>query len=463
MAPALTFFPVPVLPASRIRQLVTLRVTWNVSGRFRLGQLGVAGSPIPMPWPAVMGAARHTPAGRTLVPCRPGELHRTPRARVPVRPRRDAHRQRVPARHRLACGAVPAEHRPVGVADPPPDRHERRPVRVRPAAGDRPHAVGARHRLCSWHQEEYLAQAGLRPPLPGAADLLAALTERKVAWAIATSGYRATAGRALALLGLPDDAPMVTRDMVAHAKPDPDLFLAAAALLGVDPGTPSWSGTASGPAAARRAGDRDRRPVGRVRPGRARAGRRLPGLRRPGRPARPRRRGGPPPRPIGRDRVAASPRVQCQSQAPWAGTSGVRDALGDLPGSAGRRLTSDRALLTTHATLAHPARASGPEASFDVSLPDAGSRSSARGARGPAGAGRHPGAVRGQVLQYRCRAGDAPGGGGRRRERVPAGRRPPAALSAAVWFDFFLTRPYDEFTITGAPTSRPPLGRGSSE
>jgi phosphoglycolate phosphatase-like HAD superfamily hydrolase len=37
------------------------------------------------------------------------------------------------------------------------------------------------------------------------------------------------------MLGLPDDAPMVTRDMVRHAKPDPDLFLAAAALIGVDP------------------------------------------------------------------------------------------------------------------------------------------------------------------------------------------------------------------------------------
>ncbi len=85
------------------------------------------------------------------------------------------------------------------------------------------------------HQEEYLAQADSVRPLPGAADLLAALTERKVAWAIATSGYRVTAHHALAILGLPDDAPMVTRDMVAHAKPDPDLFLAAAALLGVEP------------------------------------------------------------------------------------------------------------------------------------------------------------------------------------------------------------------------------------
>src|SRR6266699_2966465 len=40
---------------------------------------------------------------------------------------------------------------------------------------------------------------------------------------------------ALPLLGLPEDTPMVTRDLVRHAKPDPDLFLAAAAALGVDP------------------------------------------------------------------------------------------------------------------------------------------------------------------------------------------------------------------------------------
>ncbi|MBO0810154.1 MAG: HAD family hydrolase [Actinobacteria bacterium] len=85
------------------------------------------------------------------------------------------------------------------------------------------------------HREEYLAQADSVQPLPGAAELLAALTGRKVAWAIATSGYRATAHHALAMLGLPEDAPMVTRDMVAHAKPDPDLFLAAAALLGAEP------------------------------------------------------------------------------------------------------------------------------------------------------------------------------------------------------------------------------------
>jgi phosphoglycolate phosphatase-like HAD superfamily hydrolase len=65
--------------------------------------------------------------------------------------------------------------------------------------------------------------------------LLAALTAHDVPWAIATSGRSELARRALPMLGLPADAPMVTRDLVRHAKPDPDLFLAAAALLDVDP------------------------------------------------------------------------------------------------------------------------------------------------------------------------------------------------------------------------------------
>jgi HAD superfamily hydrolase (TIGR01509 family) len=86
-----------------------------------------------------------------------------------------------------------------------------------------------------WHGEEYLAQVDSVRPLPGAAELLATLTERKLPWAIATSSYQITARHALAMLGLAPDTPMVTRDMVVHAKPDPDLFLAAAAQLGVDP------------------------------------------------------------------------------------------------------------------------------------------------------------------------------------------------------------------------------------
>jgi HAD superfamily hydrolase (TIGR01509 family) len=72
--------------------------------------------------------------------------------------------------------------------------------------------------------------------LPGARELLATLTRLDVTWAIATSGLALAARPALAMLGLPADAPLVTRDQVRHAKPDPDLFLAAAARVGVEIG-----------------------------------------------------------------------------------------------------------------------------------------------------------------------------------------------------------------------------------
>ena len=71
-------------------------------------------------------------------------------------------------------------------------------------------------------------------PLPGASELLAALDALGIRWAIATSGLALTARPALRMLGLPETTPMITRDQVAHAKPDPDLFIAAAAMLGVD-------------------------------------------------------------------------------------------------------------------------------------------------------------------------------------------------------------------------------------
>ena len=90
-------------------------------------------------------------------------------------------------------------------------------------------------RLQRAHADEYRAQMDSVLPLPGAQDLLGYLTERGVKWAIATSGNAVTARPALKLLGLPESTPMVTRDLVRHAKPDPDLFLAAAALLGAEP------------------------------------------------------------------------------------------------------------------------------------------------------------------------------------------------------------------------------------
>ncbi len=85
------------------------------------------------------------------------------------------------------------------------------------------------------HATQYLAQVESVRALPGARELLATLTGYGVGWAIATSGRQVMAAPALQMLGLSRDAPMVTREMVRHAKPDPDLFLAAAALIGVDP------------------------------------------------------------------------------------------------------------------------------------------------------------------------------------------------------------------------------------
>ncbi|MGC2778252.1 MAG: HAD family hydrolase [Bradyrhizobium sp.] len=71
-------------------------------------------------------------------------------------------------------------------------------------------------------------------PLPGARELLGFLTDAGIPWAIATSGRMETAAVNLSALGVdPKTSPVVTRDEVRYAKPDPDLFLAAAARLGV--------------------------------------------------------------------------------------------------------------------------------------------------------------------------------------------------------------------------------------
>ena len=70
-------------------------------------------------------------------------------------------------------------------------------------------------------------------PLPGARELLARLAELEVPHAIATSGRLESARPALDLLGVRPQVPIVTRDQVARAKPDPDLFLAAAEATGV--------------------------------------------------------------------------------------------------------------------------------------------------------------------------------------------------------------------------------------
>jgi HAD superfamily hydrolase (TIGR01509 family) len=92
-------------------------------------------------------------------------------------------------------------------------------------------------RLRRSHAQAYvrLSEGGAVQPLPGARELLAFLTAQGMPWAIATSGRMETARHNLEALGVdPAQVPVITRDLVRHAKPDPDLFEAAAARLGVD-------------------------------------------------------------------------------------------------------------------------------------------------------------------------------------------------------------------------------------
>ena len=88
-------------------------------------------------------------------------------------------------------------------------------------------------RLRQHHAAAYKRNAARVKPLPGAIELLSTLTESNTPWAIATSGRMETAAPNLAALGIDHTKnPVVTRDQVKYAKPDPDLFLAAAERLG---------------------------------------------------------------------------------------------------------------------------------------------------------------------------------------------------------------------------------------
>ena len=88
-------------------------------------------------------------------------------------------------------------------------------------------------RLRDRHAQLYLSMSQEVTPLPGSVQLLHALTEAELPWAIATSGRMKTAEPNLRALGLdPETATVVTRDQVRYAKPDPDLFVEAARRLG---------------------------------------------------------------------------------------------------------------------------------------------------------------------------------------------------------------------------------------
>jgi HAD superfamily hydrolase (TIGR01509 family) len=83
------------------------------------------------------------------------------------------------------------------------------------------------------HAAAFQRYHGKIRPLPGARELLRRLSEARVRYAIATSGRPESARPALDALGIGTEVPVVTREQVQRAKPDPDLFLAAAQRLDV--------------------------------------------------------------------------------------------------------------------------------------------------------------------------------------------------------------------------------------
>jgi HAD superfamily hydrolase (TIGR01549 family) len=146
------------------------------------------------------------------------------------------------------------------------------------------------------HAEAYAERSDRVRPLPGARELLKYLSGLQFPWAIATSGHMETAGPVLERLDVPAEIPVITRDQVERAKPDPDLFLAAAEQLSIDiedcvvVGDSVWDLLAARRVRALGGGLALRWP----RHERARTRRCLPCLRRPRRPPAAPGRGGSP-------------------------------------------------------------------------------------------------------------------------------------------------------------------------
>ena len=85
------------------------------------------------------------------------------------------------------------------------------------------------------HSEIFAELLPERRALPGAVTLLADLRARGIVHGIATSGGRPDIDFSLVALGIADDTVVIQRGDVARAKPAPDLFLACAVALAVQP------------------------------------------------------------------------------------------------------------------------------------------------------------------------------------------------------------------------------------
>ena len=88
-------------------------------------------------------------------------------------------------------------------------------------------------RLQTRHGEIFRSLARTRRPLPGAAQLLQRLRQAGVPHAIATSGRHPEIDASLEALSVPETTVVIDRGDVARAKPEPDLFMAAAARLSI--------------------------------------------------------------------------------------------------------------------------------------------------------------------------------------------------------------------------------------
>lgn len=88
----------------------------------------------------------------------------------------------------------------------------------------------------TWSKANQIAYARGIPLMPGVLELLAALQTQGIPVAVATNSSTTGARRKLSLAGLINNFTVVIGfDAVPHAKPAPDVFLAAAAGLGMNP------------------------------------------------------------------------------------------------------------------------------------------------------------------------------------------------------------------------------------
>jgi phosphoglycolate phosphatase-like HAD superfamily hydrolase len=93
----------------------------------------------------------------------------------------------------------------------------------------------AQDRIDSFSGEWFGRHDQDRRATPAARDLLLALDGFGLPWAIATSSRPAQTTASVAALGLPHSPAIVDASHVRHAKPAPDLLLAGAQQLGVEP------------------------------------------------------------------------------------------------------------------------------------------------------------------------------------------------------------------------------------